>query len=75
MSGVGYTLGSEYAFASHDPFVVGPNQGNPRYLVNRPTSSELAFVNRLTIFAGLEMSLGGPDDSAKHAPQAPSNSP
>jgi outer membrane receptor protein involved in Fe transport len=73
VSGVGYTLGGEYAFASHDPFVVGPNQGNPRYLVNRPTSSELAFVNRLTIFAGLEMSLGGADTS-KHAAQPPSNS-
>ena len=28
---VGYTLGSSYAFSSWQPYVVGPNQGQPRY--------------------------------------------
>jgi outer membrane receptor protein involved in Fe transport len=61
--GVGYTLGANYAFASKQPFVVGPNQGLPRYLDDTPVDSQLALVNRLSLFAGLSFDLdGAPDD-------------
>jgi outer membrane receptor protein involved in Fe transport len=53
--GVGYSVGADYAFASRQPFVVGPNQGLPRYLSPAPVDAELALVNRLTVFAGLEL--------------------
>ena len=54
---VGYTLGGSYAFSPWQPFVVGPNQGHPRYLVPQGSAAELAFVNRLTIFAGIDIHL------------------
>jgi outer membrane receptor for ferrienterochelin and colicins len=64
IEGVGYTLGSDYSFASKEPFVVGPHQGLPRYLSDTGTQAELSMVNRLTVFAGLEFHL----DSAAPAP-------
>ena len=57
LEGVGYTLGGDYAFASREPFVVGPRQGLPRYLSDVPTEPQLSLVNRLTVFAGLEFHL------------------
>ncbi|MGC4093812.1 MAG: TonB-dependent receptor [Polyangiaceae bacterium] len=52
--GVSYTLGGSYAFASEQPFVVGPSQGSPRYLVSVPVEGQLALVNRMSLFAGLQ---------------------
>ena len=57
LRGVNYTLGSDYSFASREPFVVGPRQGLPRHLTDVPTPAELSMVNRLTVFAGLEFHL------------------
>ncbi len=53
LSAASYTLGGNYAFARTQPYVIGPNQGLPRYLVGTPTDAELAPVNRLSLFAGL----------------------
>jgi outer membrane receptor protein involved in Fe transport len=53
--GVSYSVGADYAFASRQPFVIGPNQGLPRYLAPSPVEAELALVNRLTVFAGVEL--------------------
>jgi outer membrane receptor for ferrienterochelin and colicins len=65
---VSYTLGGNYSFASRQPFVVGPNQGQPRYLVDTQVPAELALVNRLTVFTGLEFDI----DSAVEVPTAAS---
>ncbi len=56
-----YSLGARYAFSSSEPFVVGPNQGLPRYLNGTEEQAELAKVNRLTVFAGLEFHLDASD--------------
>jgi hypothetical protein len=61
---VSYTFGGNYSFASRQPFVVGPNQGQPRYLVDTQVPAELALVNRLTVFTGLEFDI----DSAAEVP-------
>lgn len=53
--GIGYSVGASYAFGAEQPFVVGPNQGLPRYLASTPSQAELALVNRLTVFAGLDL--------------------
>jgi outer membrane receptor protein involved in Fe transport len=54
LEGVGYTLGTDYSFASREPYVVGPRQGLPRHLSDVDTEAELSLVNRFTVFAGLE---------------------
>ncbi|WP_437725688.1 TonB-dependent receptor plug domain-containing protein [Sorangium sp. So ce861] len=69
VKGAGYTLGGQYAFSAHEPYVVGPNQGQPRYLVERGPSADFALTNRLTVFAGIELHLGG-DDAAVGPPAA-----
>ncbi|AUX20957.1 hypothetical protein SOCEGT47_014340 [Sorangium cellulosum] len=76
VKGAGYTIGGQYAFSAHEPFVVGPNQGHPRYLVEEGPSASLALVNRLTIFAGIEVHLDdAPEASgAGAAARAPSPS-
>jgi hypothetical protein len=56
-----YSLGARYAFSDSEPFVVGPNQGLPRYLSGAEEQPELAKVNRLTLFAGLEFHLDASD--------------
>lgn len=61
-----YTLGGSYAFASHQPYVVGPNQGQPRHLVSQSTEANLALVNRVTVFAGLQLELDGKDAPASN---------
>ena len=55
--GLSYSLGVDYSFAKTQPFVVGPSQGQPRYLVPTPVDAQLAPVNRMTAFAGLEFHL------------------
>ncbi|XXX78498.1 TonB-dependent receptor [Sorangium sp. So ce134] len=69
VKGAGYTLGGQYAFSAHEPYVVGPNQGQPRYLVERGPAADYALTNRLTIFAGVEVHLDG-DDAAGGPPAA-----
>jgi outer membrane receptor protein involved in Fe transport len=64
-AGLSYTLGVDYSFAKSQPFVVGPSQGEPRYLVPTPVDAQLAPVNRLTAFAGLEFHL----DSGSETPR------
>jgi len=54
---VGYTLGMSYAFDGQQPYVIGPNQGLPRYLAPQPVHPELALRNRLTVFFGLDFAL------------------
>lgn len=74
VKGAGYMIGGQYAFSAHEPFVVGPNQGHPRYLVEEGPSASLALVNRLTIFAGIELHLdevneaGGAGAAARTSP-------
>jgi outer membrane receptor protein involved in Fe transport len=57
LPGLSYSVGADYAFSKWQPYVVGPQQGSPSYLISTPASAELAPVNRLTVFAGLEFTL------------------
>lgn len=68
VKGAGYTLGGQYAFSAYEPYVVGPNQGQPRYLVERGPSADFALTNRLTLFAGIELHL---DDGSAAPGQNP----
>ncbi|CAN91557.1 hypothetical protein sce1399 [Sorangium cellulosum So ce56] len=68
VKGAGYTLGGQYAFSAHEPYVVGPNQGQPRYLVESGPTADFALKNRLTLFAGIELHLD--DDAAAGSPAA-----
>jgi hypothetical protein len=58
LPGLEYLAGASYLIASHQPYVVGPNQGQPSYLVPQTLEADLAFVNRLTVFIGLSFHLG-----------------
>jgi outer membrane receptor protein involved in Fe transport len=60
-----YTLGLDYSLAKSQPFVVGPSQGQPRYLVPTPVDAQLAPVNRMTAFAGLAFQLDAGSDAAR----------
>ncbi|WP_437591629.1 TonB-dependent receptor plug domain-containing protein [Sorangium sp. So ce1000] len=68
VKGAEYTLGGQYAFSAHEPYVVGPNQGQPRYLVEHGPTADFALKNRLTLFAGIELHLD--DDDAAGSPAA-----
>ncbi|WP_434045654.1 MULTISPECIES: TonB-dependent receptor plug domain-containing protein [Sorangium] len=75
VKGAGYTLGGQYAFSPHEPYVVGPNQGLPRYLVESGPTADFALANRLTLFAGIALHLddepaGGQDEAAEPPPGA-----
>lgn len=70
---VGYLLGLNYAFEGHQPYVIGPNQGLPRYLSPRPVQAELALVNRFSAFVGLEFHLDKVDPAPEPLQSAPSN--
>ncbi|HEX6277182.1 MAG TPA: TonB-dependent receptor [Polyangiaceae bacterium] len=74
LEGVGYTLGTDYSFASREPFVVGPRQGLPRYLSDVPNEAELSYVNRLTVFAGLEFHLD-PEPAKPQSESAQTSAP
>ncbi len=65
VSAVGYTIGFNFAFEGHQPYVIGPNQGLPRYLAPDPVDAELALENRLTLFLGLDFALE-PDAFSSH---------
>jgi outer membrane receptor for ferrienterochelin and colicins len=58
LPGLEYLAGASYLIASHQPYVVGPNQGQPQYLVPQAVEADLALVNRLTVFVGLSYHLG-----------------
>ncbi|MGC4064799.1 MAG: TonB-dependent receptor [Polyangiaceae bacterium] len=74
---VGYTLGFNYAISGLQPYVIGPNQGMPRYLVPQPVHPELALVNRFTLFLGLEFHIDNPPEvgSQTNEVQSPPPSP
>ncbi|KYF87233.1 hypothetical protein BE17_14495 [Sorangium cellulosum] len=70
LKGASYTLGGQYAFSSREPYVVGPNQGLPRYLVEEGPTADFALANRLTIFAGIELHLDDNEAAGGPAPAA-----
>ena len=84
--GLSYSLGLDYAFGHQQPYVVGPNQGVPRYLVSTPTVAQLAPVNPMTAFIGFEFTMDAkppgtqeptetPEPSMRAAPSPPSTTP
>lgn len=64
-----YHLGINYAFSAYQPYVVGPEQGQPRYLVAALRPAELAFVNRMSVFAGVTVALDGQNPRDPIEPQ------
>jgi outer membrane receptor for ferrienterochelin and colicins len=72
MRGLGYSLGCNYALAGQQPYVVGPNQGAPLYLVPTPVEAQLALKNRLTMMAALEVNIDAPPPERPSVPAPPS---
>ena len=72
---VGYTIGFDYAFSGVQPYVIGPNQGLPRYLSPQGTSANLALYNRLTVFVGLEFHVDSVPETTDSAPASTSTTP
>jgi outer membrane receptor for ferrienterochelin and colicins len=75
-SAVGYTVGLNYAATGYQPYVIGPNQGLPKYLSPQPVRPELALVNRFTLFVGLEFHIDRiPEPAAEPAPSPSTAAP